>query len=235
MRTLGIMQPYFFPYLGYWQLIRAVDKFIIYDNVNYIKSGWINRNRILINGEPKYITVPLEQASPNRLISDINTDSKQAWREKLVKAIALSYGQADYFPEVFPVIETLVKNPEKRLTAYLTCQLQTLSKLMGIHTEFLVASTTYENGHLTGQDRVLEICTAEGLEQYVNAIGGKSIYDSGAFKERGITLKFLSALQEPYLQKKGSAYVPHLSIIDLLMHLGFAGTRKQLQNYTLID
>jgi hypothetical protein len=97
MKSLAIMQPYFFPYLGYWQLIHAVDRFIIYDDVNYIKGGWINRNRLLINGEPSYITVPLNQSSSNKRICDIALDQSSLWRNKLVKMVEMTYRKSPYF------------------------------------------------------------------------------------------------------------------------------------------
>ena len=102
---LAIMQPYFFPYVGYWQLLNAVDRFVVYDDVNYIKGGWINRNRILINGKPSYITIPLNRASPNNLICDLTLQTSPVWRRKMIKSIENTYRKAPYFDEIFPTIE----------------------------------------------------------------------------------------------------------------------------------
>src|SRR5215470_12501960 len=124
---LAIMQPYFFPYIGYWQLIHAVDRFVIYDDVNYIKGGWINRNRILINNKPTYITASLSQASPFKLICDTTLQPSPRWRDKLAKAIEVTYHRAPNFAEVFPVLERLIRNETTILSDYLTHQLKTLS------------------------------------------------------------------------------------------------------------
>jgi hypothetical protein len=234
MRSLAIMQPYFFPYLGYWQLISAVDKFIIYDDVNYIKGGWINRNRILVNAEPTYITVPLENASPNKTIAQTHMDGGGRWRTKLVKMIALSYGRAPFFPEIFPPLESLLLHETPSLSAYLAHQIKTLAGLLGIETKFALSSASYDNRHLSGQDRVLNICETEQASTYVNAIGGKAIYDSAAFSRRGVNLRFLSTLSIDYSQP-APKFVPHLSIIDLLMQVGFAGTKQHLHSYELIE
>ena len=145
------MQPYFFPYIGYWQLIHAVDRFVIYDDVNYIKGGWINRNRILINGEPAYVTVPLHQPSPYKRICDIAFQPSPIWRDKLVKMVEMTYRKAPCFAEVFPVIEKLIRYEADKLTDYLAYQLQTLAVFMRIKTEFVVTSRFYENCDLSSQ------------------------------------------------------------------------------------
>ena len=155
---IAIMQPYFFPYIGYWQLIHAVDRFVIYDDVNYIIRGWINRNRILINGEPSYITVPLQQASQNRHICEIYLQAHPIWRDKLVKSVATAYRKAPCFAEVFSVIERIIRHDADNLSDYLVHQLQTLSAFMGINTKFVVTSRCYKNNDLSGQERILDIC-----------------------------------------------------------------------------
>ena len=99
---IGIMQPYFLPYIGYWQLLNAVDKYVIYDDVNYIKGGWINRNRILINKEPKYFNVKLNGASPNKLINEVEVSNDNIWQKKLLKTIEENYKKAPFLKKFFP-------------------------------------------------------------------------------------------------------------------------------------
>ena len=151
---LAIMQPYFFPYIGYWQLIHAVDRFVIYDDVNYIKGGWVNRNRILINGEPAYITVPLCQSSPYKSICEIALQPSLLWRNKLVKMVEITYRKSPCFIEVFPIIEKMIRYESDNLSDYLAHQLQTLAVFMGIKTEFIVTSRCYGNNGLSRQERV---------------------------------------------------------------------------------
>lgn len=233
MRSLAIMQPYFFPYLGYWQLIKAVDKFVIYDDVNYITRGWVNRNCIRINGEAHYITVPLKDASQNRRISDIELHPAITWRNKLTKTIALNYKKAPFFGSVFPVLEELITFPTNSLSSYLSHQLESLVLRMGIST-LLSHSAVYGNQDLSGTDRILDICGRENASTYVNATGGKDLYDPTLFARRDIQLRFLKMRPISYSQRSQS-FLPNLSIIDVLMENGFAGTSDYLLQFDLIN
>lgn len=227
------MQPYFFPYIGYWQLIQAVDRFVIYDDVNYIKGGWINRNRILINGEPHYITVPLNQSSPYKKICETAMQASSSWRGKLVKMLEVTYRKAPDFIDVFPVIENLIRFDTDNLSEYLANQLQALSKFMGINTEFVVTSRGYGNDELSGQERVLDICQREGATTYINPQGGQSLYDAGSFHDAGIDLRFIVMRPIPYKQR-ADEFVPYLSIIDALMETGSVGIKRHLDSFELI-
>ena len=232
---LAIMQPYFFPYIGYWQLIRAVDRFVIYDDVNYIKRGWINRNRILINSVPSYITVPLHKSSQFKLICETTLESSFFWREKLIKAIAVTYGRAPSFADVFPVLERLIRYETNSLSEYLTHQLRALATLMGIETEFVTTSRTYQNRRLAGQERILDICKREQATTYVNPQGGQELYDPKVFKERGTDLRFLVMRPVRYRQRSAAEFVPNLSIIDVLMEVGPGEIRQQLDAFDLVE
>ncbi len=230
---LAIMQPYFVPYLGYWQLLNAVDRFVIYDDVNYIKGGWINRNRILINGNPSYITIPLYQASPNKLICDIFMQASPVWRRKLIKSIENSYRKAQFFTECFPVFEEIIGYETESLADYLAHQLRVLAAYMGIKTEFVVTSRYYQNNSLTGQDRVLDICKREGATSYINPQGGQLLYDSETFSNAGIDLRFIVMKSVAY-QQRASSFVPSLSIIDALMEIGTLGVSQDLDKFDLM-
>lgn len=233
MSRLAIMQPYFFPYLGYWQLIKAVDKFVIFDDVSYIMRGWVNRNQIRVQGEARYITVPLRDASQNKLISDIEMHPETAWRGKLSKTIELNYKKAPFFPLVFPVLEKLIEFPSDSLATYLSHQLQTLAAQMGISTEF-VHSATYGNNALSGRARILDICNHESASTYVNASGGRSLYAPELFASLGIKLRFLQTRAIVYPQR-GSTFLPNLSIVDVLMENGFERTREYLLEFDLFS
>jgi hypothetical protein len=234
MAKLAIMQPYFFPYLGYWQLIQAVDRFVVYDDVNYIKGGWINRNRILINGEPAYLTAPLQQPSPFRRICDTSLLPSTAWRDKLVKMVELTYRSAPCFAEVFPLVEQLIRHETDNLSDYLAHQLHTLAAYMGIRTEFVLSSRGYHNDEMTGQARVIDICTREGAHTYINAPGGRTLYEHEAFRHAGIDLQFIAMRPMSYTQR-AAQFVPNLSIIDALMALGPVEIRPYLVAFDLIS
>jgi hypothetical protein len=213
---LAIMQPYFFPYIGYWQLLHAVDRFIIYDDVNYIKGGWVNRNRILINDKPAYMTVPLHQASPFKRICDTNLQASPVWRDKIMKMIEMTYRRAPFFQDIFPVVEKLIRFESDNLSDYLVNQLQTLAVLFGITAQFVLTSRCYENNNLAGQNRVLDICKKEGAATYINPRGGTDLYDRVVFEERGVELKFIMPFSIAY-EQFGATHVPWLSIIDIMM------------------
>lgn len=233
MKSLAIMQPYFFPYIGYWQLIYAVDRFVIYDDVNYIKGGWINRNRILINGEPAYITVPLSQSSPYKRICDIALQPSSIWCDKLVKKVEATYRSAPHFAEVYPVIETLIRYEASNLSDYLAYQLQTLATFIDIKTEFVMTSRCYENNELFGQERIIDICKREGATTYINPQGGQHLYNTEIFRGAGINLHFIVMRPLPYKQR-AAGFIPYLSIIDALMGVGPLDLKRHLNAFDLI-
>ena len=229
---LAIMQPYFFPYLGYWQLIHAVDRFVVYDDVNYIKSGWINRNRILINGVATYITVPLYQSSSYKRICDTQLQTFIKWSDKLLKKIENTYKKTPYFTEAFPIIEKIILYKTDNLADFLANQLIELSKLMNLDTEIVLTSRIYENHQLSGQERVIDICKREKTNIYLNAIGGQTLYDSKTFNDAGIELQFIEMKPFSYPQKS-TEFVPYLSIIDVLMNVGVEGVKDHLNAFEL--
>lgn len=230
---LAIMQPYFFPYIGYWQLIHAVDRFVIYDDVNYIRKGWVNRNRILNCGKSIYLTAPLQHASPNKHICDTSLQPSAIWRDKRVRMVAYTYRRAPYFAEVFPVVERVIRHEADNLSDYLAHQLQTLATYMGINTEFVLTSRCYVNNDLSGLERVIDICQREGATIYINAQGGQALYDRATFAQRGLDLKFLIPSAIEYKQF-GSVHMPWLSIIDVMMFNSQSQLRTLLNKYELV-
>ena len=226
------MQPYFFPYIGYWQLIHAVERFVIYDDVNFIVRGWVNRNRILINGSPTYITVPLHQATQNKKICEIDLHSPPGWRDKLIRMVEITYRKAPHFSEVFPVVEKIIRHETSSLTDYLVHQLHSLSLFMGIKTEFVVSSRCYKNDYLSGQERILDICKRADADVYVNPQGGQQMYDWKSFKNAGVDLRFIIMRPIPYKQR-AAGFIQNLSIIDSLMEVGPMEIKQHLDAYDL--
>ena len=227
------MQPYFFPYIGYWQLIHAADRFVIYDDVNYIKGGWVNRNRILINGKPAFITAPMHQSSPFKRICDSALQPSLVWRDRLVKMVETTYRRATYFVEVFPIVEELIRHETDKLSDYLAHQLQTLSAFMGINTEFVVTSRCYGNNELSGQERLLDVCKREGATTYINLQGGQALYERTAFTQYGVDLRFLIPSVMEYKQF-GTTHVPCLSIIDAMMFNSRSQLTALLNQFVLV-
>jgi hypothetical protein len=213
---LAIMQPYFLPYAGYFQLMAAVDKFVVYDDVNFIRRGWINRNRILLHGQEHLFVIPLRGASQNRRIKELRLVSESMWRQKLLATIRHAYCRAPEFHHVFPVISETVNFPEENLSAYLLNALRRMKAYLGLETELIPSSTVYENESLKGQARILDICRRERASVYLNLSGGKELYDPELFARNGITLRFLEPTTIQYDQF-GGPFRPALSIIDTLM------------------
>jgi hypothetical protein len=212
------MQPYLFPYLGYFQLIAAVDKFILLDDVHYINKGWINRNRLLIHNTIVAFTIPLKKASQNRLIKDIEISFESKWQDKLLKTIESGYKKTPYFREVFP----LVYNSLLRVLEYL-----------GINTEIKASSVSYATNHLRAQEKILNICLQENAQVYINPIGGSSLYEKALFEQHGIHLLFLDPVLPAY-QQFSAVPVSGLSILDVLMHNSADQINQMLLQYRLV-
>lgn len=233
VRKVAIMQPYIFPYIGYWQLLNVVDTFIIYDDVNFIKRGWVNRNNILNNGKPSMFTIPLIKASQNKLINEIEIVSDSLWKQKLLKTIVSSYKKAPYFNVTNPMIEEIINNNETNISAYIEFQLKKIASYLNITTTIKIASKEYNNRILKGQDRIIDICIQEKANQYINPIGGVDLYEKNKFTENGIKLNFIKSNNLEYNQFKNS-FVPFLSIIDLLMFNSAEEIKEKLLEFTLV-
>jgi hypothetical protein len=214
---IGIMQPYFFPYIGYFQLINAVDKFIIYDDVNFINRGWINRNRILINGKESFITIPLHDASQNKLINQIEILNETKWKVKILRSIEQNYKKAPHFSIVFELIYTIINKGYTHISTLNLESIQTVCDYLELNTKIVSSSTHYENKNLSGQSRIIDICQKERANQYINPIGGVELYNRKLFEEKKIRLNFIHPTSVPYPQTV-NCFTPYLSIIDILMN-----------------
>jgi hypothetical protein len=226
---LGIMQPYFFPYIGYFQLISAVDAFVLYDDVSYIKQGWINRNNILSNSESHLITLPLQDASSNKLINQIEIRG----RHKILQNLRHSYVKAPYFDVIYPVIEDILLQTEKNLASFLGYQLCQVCAYLGLNPHWHISSELSKDNELRGQDKILAICEELGATHYINMPGGKSLYDQRSFTSRGLELSFIEPRPMSYRQF-GNEFVPNLSIIDVLMFNDREKSMKLLKEFDLV-
>lgn len=229
---VAVMQPYFFPYIGYWQLVAGVDKFVIFDDVNYINRGWINRNKILVNGEGKYINILMKGASQNKLINEIELFEEEDWRSKVLQMIRNSYKKAPYFQEVFPVIEKAICLQYSNLAEYLKETIRVVCGYLDIETEILVSSEIEKDISLKGQDKILAICKELDADTYINPIGGVELYSKEMFVQNGMELFFIQANDISY-EQFGDTFVPWLSIIDIMMFNDKEKVKQMLEDYTL--
>ena len=212
---LAIMQPYFLPYIGYFQLIAAVDQFIVYDNIKYTKKGWINRNRMLQNGSDVMFSLPLKKDSDSldvvhrELAAEFN-------RDKLLNQFRGAYRKAPYFEKTMPLIEQIVRYQGNNLFAYLHHSIVQICKHLGITTDIRVSSSIAIDHTLQSQEKVLALSKATNAKTYINAIGGMQLYSKEVFQDKGIELKFIKS--QPFEYKQFDApFVPWLSMLDVLM------------------
>jgi hypothetical protein len=230
---VAIMQPYFLPYIGYFQLVKAVDVFVIYDDVNYIKKGWINRNIILVNGKGFQFNIPLQEVSQNKLINHISIEEDLNWEKNLLKTITLTYKKAPFFAEIFPIIENIIEYDEKNLAKFIAYSLQKICSLLSIETTIMISSAIEKNNDLKGQDKIIEICKKLEADTYVNAIGGAALYDKDVFIKGNLSLSFIKSNLINYPQFKNE-FIPWLSIIDIMMFNSPEQIKGFLSQYDLI-
>lgn len=230
---LAIMQPYLFPYIGYFQLIQAVDKFVLLDDVNYINRGWINRNRILVQGKAHIFTIPLQKASQNKLIKDMFLVPDVKWKRKLLKTFAMSYKKASAFNDFFPVLTEIINYDEMSLSKYIYQSLVKITAYLNISIQVVESSTIYGNKHLKGAQRILDVCRKEQATHYINPIGGMRLYLKEQFQQKGIVLHFLRTRLFEYPQL-AHEFIPSLSIIDVLMCNSISKIQSYLFEYELI-
>lgn len=232
---LGIMQPYFLPYIGYFQLMNAVDEFVVYDNIEFSKKGWINRNRILVNGRDAWITLPLKKDSDYLDVRErYLADTWPEQRMKLLNRIRESYRKATQFECVFPVLEKSILYENLNLFCFIYHALLLIKEYLDIETAFIVSSDILVDYDLKSEDKVLAICKARHADMYVNPVGGMDLYSKEKFKANGIDLHFLKANDFQYPQFN-NVFVPWLSIIDVMMFNSKEKIKKYLSSfYTLL-
>lgn len=227
------MQPYIFPYIGYFQLINAVDKFIVYDDVSFINKGWINRNKILVNGQENTFTIPLIEASQNKLINTIAIQKKELWLPKLLKTIEQSYKKSPQFEEIFPIIQSIFQSEYSTINQLIIESTKQICNYLAIKTQIVDSSCLYNNQHLKAQERILDICKQENCTEYINPIGGIELYNKNDFFEKDIQLYFLKTKNIEYQQFKNN-FVPYLSILDVLMFNSKTEIETLLNEYELL-
>ncbi len=254
---LAIMQPYFMPYIGYFQLIAAVDKYILYSHVNYSKHVWVNRNRLLTrDGTIFQATVPLKNRSSNAMISDLEIDNAQPWKAKLLRSLQVCYCRTPYYDEIYPLLADLFSTEYPLLKDLNIASIVAIVRYLGINTQIETDSSRYQLLDQQLQNieddysllpylektkphrrvaRIIEMCRQEGADHFINAIGGQQLYDKEEFAQYDIRLNFIQTNPIQYRQdSKTDIFVPDLSIIDVLMNNGRDATRQLLMQYTLI-
>lgn len=231
---LGIMQPYLFPWIGYFQLIRAVDELVIYDDVQWIQQGWINRNRILVNGGPSFFTLPVARDSHQQHINTRRFAPEfERSKRKVLRQIEVAYRRAPQFESTFELLTECLACDDDRVAPFVTQALRACCRNLGIETPFRMASQLDDDKSLRGQERVLSLCRHMGATHYVNAIGGMELYDKQTYAAHGLQLSFLKTREITYRQWSPE-FVPQLSIIDVMMFNDRDHIAQMLTEYDLV-
>jgi hypothetical protein len=227
------MQPYFFPHIGYFQLLECSNIFVILDDVQHIQRGWVNRNRILINQEPHWLTYSVQKASRDFFINQRYYVEDPSERAKIMCNIASAYRKAPHFIEIYPFLLEIMNFNSSNVSEFNTNLIRCLAGFLEIECQILLSSELDKDNSLKGEDRIIDINRCLGSSHYVNPIGGIPLYDKQHFTECGLELSFLQPENIHYPQLK-KPFVPFLSIIDVLMFNGISGTSKLLTKYHLI-
>lgn len=232
MTKIAVMQPYLFPYIGYFQLIKSVDKFVIFDDVNFIKKGWINRNRILLDGKEHLFALPLNNASQNRLIKDITIFDHQKSKQLLLKKILLSYQKACYFEIMKPLMEEIITFDEEIISKYIGNSLIKICQYIGINADFIYSSDLNYDRNSKGQEKIISIVKTLGGTIYHNLPGGIDLYDKESFEQNDVKLRFIDSKEISYKQFSNS-FIGKLSIIDVLMLNSKEEIKKMIDSFNM--
>ena len=231
---VAIMQPYFFPYIGYFQLINTVDFFVIYDNIEYTKKGWINRNRILVNNKDCVFTLPLKKDSDFLNVNQRElSDNWNSDKIKLLNQIKEAYRKAPFYNEVIAIVEDTLHYEDKNLFGLIKNSLIKTLNYIGINTKIIQSSEIDFDNSLKNQDKVIAICNALNAKSYINPIGGIELYDKEQFNKNGTVLSFIKSKPIHYSQFDND-FIPWLSIIDVMMFNSLEEIKQMLNQYELV-
>ena len=228
------MQPYLFPYIGYWQLINAVDTFVVYDNIQFSKKGWFHRNNILLNGEKSFFTIPLKKDSDYLDVKDrFIADNSEKQIKKIVIQIQNAYKKSPFFDDVFPVIQMIFSQNEKNLFNYIYVSIINILKYLDINTDIIISSNINIDHALKSQKKVIAINKFMHADIYINSIGGTELYNKKEFEKENIKLLFIKS-QIPEYKQFNNNFIPNLSIIDIMMFNSRKEIKKMLCRYELV-
>lgn len=235
VKKIAVMQPYFFPYLGYFQLASHVDHFVFFDDVNFIKKGWINRNNILGNEVSMQFTIPLKKASQNRKINEIYIAVDEKWKVNFFNTIHHQYKNAPFYDNVLELLKEVISvSSEDWLISDLAIKsVSSVFNYLGLSFSYS-KSSDLEINSLKGQSRIIAICKHYKAATYINPINGKNLYDERGFALEGLQLKFIEMINIEYKQSAGLDFIPFLSIIDCLMFLPKKEVVNRLSNFKLV-
>lgn len=233
VHIVSLMQPYLFPYLGYFQLIAASSLFILGDSLQYTRRGWINRNRLLVGGQPWQFSVPLEQGARSQAINQrLLSEQMRLTSQRLLHTIRHSYHRAPCYPQVFPLVEEILENPERNLAHFTEHSIRRICNYLEIDTPIARISDMGLAGDIDREQRLIHVVKRSGGNVYLNPEGGRHLYSPDVFHSHGVELRFLRMDEFSYRQFDDD-FVPSLSIIDVLMFNQPDEMRRLLGRYSV--
>ena len=232
---VAIMQPYVFPYIGYFQLINAVDQFIFYDDVNFIKRGYINRNNILVQEEKHRFVIPCKGMSQNKKINEVELFFDEKAKAKFLKTISLSYQKAPFFDEIYTILNKFIdSNTSKTISDFAMQSVKLIANYLELKVKWSVSSSQFNKSQaLKKEARLIHITKECQADTYINPIGGQELYHKAMFKKHDISLYFLKSNPVTY-QQFTNDFVPWLSIIDVLMFNSVSDIKTMLNDFELV-
>lgn len=236
--TLGIMQPYFMPYIGYISLIKHTDRFILFDTVQFIRHGWIERNRMLKQNEGwQYIQVPLiKHDGRDTLIKDIKINNKEDWKRKILAQIQHYKKVTPYYRRVVALLEDIFANDFEDITTLNKVSLECICKYLGFERNLEIFSQMHLDIDAANapDEWALNICKAiDGTTEYINPIGGLSFFDRNKYENAGIKISFQQMEITQYSQKR-DVFEPGLSILDVMMWNDVDEINRMLDKFELV-
>jgi hypothetical protein len=232
MLKIAVMQPYLFPYIGYIQLVHAVDVFVFLDDANYINKGWINRNQIIVGGKPALFTVPLKDASQNKAIHEIDLGMDEKWKNKFLKTLEMNYKNSPFFGQGMELVSHVLGGDEEKISDLIYRSFFEIKEKLRLNVQLLRSSNIEAGRGLKGQYRILEICKHLGADHYINPPGGRELYDHALFLKNNIALKFIKPTLIPYDQNQ-KEFLAGLSFIDVCMYNSYNYIGEKLMVYEL--
>ena len=229
---IGIMQPYFLPYIAYFSLINLVDKFIYYDDVQYIKRGWVNRNRVKMKNEWLYIILPIKKASLNSNINEVFVVNNKREIDKIKNTIKHCYVNAPNYEKIKNIVFENIK-PGLNISKLNINLINIICNYLNIDTKMYISSEIEKNSNLKGENQILEICKRLDGDLYINPIGGKELYSKKKFYKLGIRLNFIEIDKIEYYQGKYN-FIENLSFLDVLMWCSKEKIHHLLKMYKLV-
>ena len=231
---VGIMQPYLFPYLGYFQSINAVDKFVLYDDVQYIKRGWINRNNLLCNKKPHMFVFSIIKDHQYKNINErFYINGFNIEKEKFLNTLKTFYKKAPYFIGIYSLIEKILVYPDNNVSEFNENSLKIMCEYLDIKTQFIKSTDLSKNKELKGEYKIIQINKILNSNCYINSIGGIELYLKENFQKENIKLNFIKMKDVNYRQFDGE-FVSNLSIVDVLMFNSKEEVKKLLNEYELV-